>query len=378
MDFKAQHALTAARELAQNAWLHQEMHRCISEDPLDRRGRWARAFFCADRFSRQFLTAMPLRDTDSVFCNAEWDEAIACYMGLVSPACKGHAARGVVLDVTGAPGLDPYGEVLFTHMGVVNKAGARTEWHNGLKNAIFQTTRLAGIPVEDETLIRVLGDGIVDDAKRQQVVDAIVSAPTRADVEARKHKLGVIPDLLLGPEKRLVDIKTVCAKKYYRSGLIRGAAGSGEGRRKRKREDSPRQTPLTKTYGSPVDERALTVHREYFAKAVECDREYNIFDEDAMTGPMCRAIGGRGDVIGMAFGAVGEASSSVLDHAKACAEAISKEAMSEGDVDAVTKDTGYGRVLGEIIRDWGVACSKRKVSRAGAASQNPDKHFQWD
>ena len=215
--------------------------------------------------------------------------------------------------------------------------------------------------MEDETLIRVLGDGIVDDAKRQQVVDAIVSAPTRADVEARKHKLGVIPDLLLGPEKRLVDIKTVCAKKYYRSGLIRGAAGSGEGRRKRKREDSPRQTPLTKTYGSPVDERALTVHREYFAKAVECDREYNIFDEDAMTGPMCRAIGGRGDVIGMAFGAVGEASSSVLDHAKACAEAISKEAMSEGDVDAVTKDTGYGRVLGEIIRDWGVACAKRRA-----------------
>ena len=173
--------------------------------------------------------------------------------------------------------------------------------------------------------------------------------------------MGVIPDLLLGPEKRLVDIKTVCAKKYYRSGLIRGAAGSGEGRRKRKLADSPRQTPLTETYGAPVDERALTVHSEYFAKAVECDREYNIYDEDAMTGPMCRAIGGRGDVIGMAFGAVGEASSSVLDHAKACAEAISKEAMSEGDVDAVTKDTGYGRVLGEIIRDWGVACAKRRA-----------------
>ena len=48
-------------------------------------------------------------------------------------------------------------------------------------------------------------------------------------------------------------------------------------------------------------------------------------------------------------------------HAKACAEVISKEAMSEGDVDAVTKDTGYGRVLGEIIRDWGVACAKRRA-----------------
>ena len=58
---------------------------------------------------------------------------------------------------------------------------------------------------------------------------------------------------------------------------------------------------------------------------------------------------------------MGEASLSVLDHAKACAEAISKEAMSEGDVDAVTKDTGYGRVLGEIIRDWGVACAKRRA-----------------
>ena len=43
---------------------------------------------------------------------------------------------------------------------VVNKAGARTEWHDGVKNAIFHTTRLAGIPVDDETLIRVLGDGI--------------------------------------------------------------------------------------------------------------------------------------------------------------------------------------------------------------------------
>ena len=97
------------------------------------------------------------------------------------------------------------------------------------------------------------------------------------------------------------------------------------------------------------------------AGTVACDREYNIYNEDAMTGPMCRTIGGRGDVIGMAFGAVGEASSSVLDHAKACAESISKEAMSEGDVDAVTKDTGYGRVLGEIIRDWGVACAKRRA-----------------
>ena len=27
----------------------------------------------------------------------------------------------------------------------------------------------------------------------------------------------------------------------------------------------------------------------------------------------------------------------------------------------VTKDTGYGRVLGEIIRDWGVACAKRRA-----------------
>ena len=177
----------------------------------------------------------------------------------------------------------------------------------------------------------------------------------------RTHKLGVIPDLLLGPEKRLVDVKTVCAKKYYRSGLIRGAAGSGERRRKRKRAESPRQKPMTENYGSPVDERAQAVHSEYFAKAVACDREYNIYNEDAMTGPMCRTIGGRGDVIGMAFGAVGEASSSVLVHAKACAEAISKEAMSDGDVDAVTKDTGYGRVLGEIIRDWGVACAKRRA-----------------
>ena len=117
-----------------------------------------------------------------------------------------------------------------------------------------------------------MGDGIVDDAKRQQVVDTIVSAPTRADVEARKHKLGVIPDLLLGTEKRLVDIKTVCAKKYYRPGLIRGAAGSGEGRRKRKRADSPRQTPLTKTYGSPVDERALTVQGGMFDQAGVQDR----------------------------------------------------------------------------------------------------------
>ena len=80
--------------------------------------------------------------------------------------------------------------------------------------------------MEDETLIRVLGDGIPDEAQRQRVVDAIVSAQTRAEEQARKHKLGVIPDLLLGPEKRLVDVKTVCAKKYYRSGLIRGAAGS--------------------------------------------------------------------------------------------------------------------------------------------------------
>ena len=48
------------------------------------------------------------------------------------------------------------------------------------------------IPVEDETLIRVLGDGIPDEAQRQRVVDAIVSAQTRAEEQARKHKLGVM------------------------------------------------------------------------------------------------------------------------------------------------------------------------------------------
>ena len=105
------------------------------------------------------------------------------------------------------------------------------------------------------------------------------------------------------------------------------------------------------------------------AGTVACDREYNIYNEDAMTGPMCRTIGGRGDVIGMAFGAVGEASSSVLVHAKACAEAISKEAMSDGDVDAVTKDTGYGRVLGEIIMR---AARAARRARENAATVDPD------
>ena len=59
-----------------------------------------------------------------------------------------------------------------------------------------------------------------------------------------------------------------------------------------------------------------------------------------MTGPMCRAIGGRGDVIGMAFGAVGEASSSVL---------VSREGLRGGDKQGSyvggrcrRSDEGYG------------------------------------
>ena len=81
-----------------------------------------------------------------------------------------------------------------------------------------------------------------------------------------------------------------------------------------------------------------------------------------MTGPMCRAIGGRGDVIGMAFGAVGEASSSVLVHAKACAEVISKEAMSEGDVDAV-------RRIRDMVASW-ARSSRIGASRAQSGGRN--------
>ena len=73
------------------------------------------------------------------------------------------------------------------HCVAVPRGDDRGGGHKCKQNGFFSDLR-----ARDETLIRVLGDGIVDDAKRQQVVDAIVSAPTRADVEARKHKLGVI------------------------------------------------------------------------------------------------------------------------------------------------------------------------------------------
>ena len=63
-----------------------------------------------------------------------------------------------------------------------------------------------------------------------------------------------------------------------------------------------------------------------------------------MTGPMCRAIGGRGDVIGMAFGAVGEASSSVLVHAKACAD---------GKIlPVITGNYHYGNYPGNLVLNY--------------------------
>ena len=72
---------------------------------------------------------------------------------------------------------------------------------------------------------------------------------------------------------------------------------------------------------APVDRRARLVNGQYLKKAHKLDMKYNSVG-GVECGPMENAIRSRGEVCGLAFGSVGEASADVHRLARVCADEI--------------------------------------------------------
>ena len=69
-----------------------------------------------------------------------------------------------------------------------------------------------------------------------------------------------------------------------------------------------------------------------------------------------------GDVVGLVYGAVGEASPAVHSLACRCAKAIGRRRFAEGDLSYADEDAAVAAARRQVFSAWGVTAVKRKAA----------------
>ena len=111
---------------------------------------------------------------------------------------------------------------------------------------------------------------------------------------------------------------------------------------------------------APVDRRARLVNGQYLKKAHNLDVKYNSVG-GVECGPMENTIRNRGEVCGLAFGSVGEASADVHRLARVCADEIAGKRFRKGLIDADSVEDAAAMIQAQIYREWGVAIVKGRA-----------------
>ena len=320
-----QSALTRAREAALLVALKRDVE-ALSGPGLDRR---AASLLCTDRFSGQYLlcaaSRIPLK-------NDEYAEIAANYVGLPSPACLKHPDAPVLGDP--ALRLDPHGDVLFKNPRLCNRGNRRTDWHNTVQALFVKGLKLAGVRVS-LNVFNILSRAALD-----------VNARTRllSGMPFQSGHRRIVPDLQFsegaGGMERLADVKTLSFTiGHYTRAVVYGPS-------------------------SPVDRRALAVHPEYLAHARAIDREFAGGGPRAeggihLPGPMELAILAHGDVVGLAVGNFGEASTPCHQILNKVANAVGGEKWN--DMGVASADDATHRVRNALYQEWGVSLARARA-----------------
>ena len=293
---------------------------------LDRR---AASLEVVDRFSGQFLLCAPSRIP---LKNDEYAEIAANYAGLPSPACLKLLDEPVLGDP--ALRLDKFGDVLYKNPRLCNKGNRRMDWHNAVQDLLVKGLKHTGVRVS-LNVFNILTRAALD-----------VNARTRllSGMPFQSGHRRIVPDLIfsegVGGMERLADVKTLSfTKGYYTRAVVYGPS-------------------------TPVDRRALAVHPEYVAHARAIDREFaggvpRAAGEIHIPGPMELALLAHGDVVGLAVGNFGEASSPCHQILNKVANAVGGEKWN--DMGAASADDATHRVRNALYQEWGVFLARARA-----------------
>lgn len=165
-------------------------------------------------------------------------EMCAQYFGLDSSAASVH--EGDQILTTGRC-ITRSGRELMTELHLLNKGGARTRWHDTMKNCVFASLKEAGVHADTE-VFGVVADIVASPAGRARLYERYSPA----------HRRTLVPDLLLTEpatsRERLADVKTLA----WTLREIPAVALPSGGRR-------------------PVDRRADAINGDYIAHARDID-----------------------------------------------------------------------------------------------------------
>ena len=222
---KPQHAFTEALELARYDQLDLEFKALALSNPE------RQAWLNTDRFSTQWVTAVPSQTMGWVLGNDIFAKVVATYLALPSPACSPLVGQriGRYRDA-----LDQFGDKLAT---LALPGDAWRTRHDELKHLVFKDIRRHGLPCSCEVF------GLFAPLLPQEARSELMATPKR-------KRQGLVPDFLLTlPEgfEALRELKVIGAgQAHYSTG------------------DVGRCHAVTK--------RARAIPQEYVSKASRLDR----------------------------------------------------------------------------------------------------------
>ena len=326
-----------------------------------RKSRVASAYVHACRVNSAWVRSTP--DSEERISNAQFAAAVAMTLG-TPPECCLQAAGGRISGKSGGS-LDVYGEEL---TGVPRPGNPWIEQHNAIVDVIAKDMKAAGMSVKSE---------------HHELVGFFTShlpAVERAAYQRRKygeHGRGLedgpmdrVPhDIVLdiqasegGTSSTTLhaDVKTVHRGRAERSGWYDRADRLG--------------MPGEPGSRRAVDLRSDEVPKQYFKHAQKLDHEYGGHRTDGPPGPVARAVTDA-EVVGLSFGAHGEACSNVHALIRRVAEAKAENQWRA--MGCACEADARAAAMWTLRQSWGMAAfrangrllvgSMRLVGGTGAA-----------
>ena len=282
-----------------------------------------------DRFSTQWVTALPSSHLGLMLGNDVFSEIFATYLALPSPTCA---------PMVGQPigrfreTLDAYGLKLTTLP--LPGDGWRLR-HDTVKHLINKDVSQHGQPCLCEVF------GLFAPLLPQHGRDAVMAMP-------RRKRQGLVPDFLIGVPGGgdvLMELKVISGgQSRYGGGHVARCHA--------------------------VAERAREIPAEYATKAKELDHRFCGTAPGAY-GPISHKLASYGRVHGLVFGAFGEASADVHALLKVVAdECSSREWVAMGARDP---DDAKTSISSALYRSWGVAAvrAQARLKLRGLSSVGP-------
>ena len=309
---KPQRAFTAQLELA---WF-DALDIAFKSLPNHDLGR--AAWLNCDRFSTQWVTAIPSPSLGFVLGNDAFCEVFATYLALPSPACAPLVGQRIG---SYAEGLDPHGIKLAT---LSLPGDGWRKRHDALKHLLDRDIQDHGVPCTCE----VFG-----------LFAPLLPQPARSTVAAftARKRQGLVPDFKVAQAdglEVLMELKLVAGPTYYSHG--------GAGR----------------CYAAA--RRARAIPGEYMAKARALDAQFCDVPRDSdAPGPVARKLLSYGRIHSLVFGAYGEGSKDA--HGLVAQLATSRASRDWARLGCRDQKEAAATLARYLYRSWGIAAARAQA-----------------